>query len=185
MPESLTIPPPAFESSVGRATPAELLSAIAKRLRTATGLTEHACFVTLDPQAEATRIPGDLWVTVSPVSGQFSAGLIAGGGLAMLGLSWGVLVCVHSVNRLDEVGRDPLWMAGQADQTMDLLHRALASLTGWGVDEGLRDPLAPTRLDFAREGSRHTAELAFSCLFDWWVGTGEPTTPTDQAEGSP
>lgn len=177
----LVPPPPAHESPVARTTPAAILQAVAQRLREATGLTEHACFVSLDPRADAARLPGDLWITVSPMSGQFSARQIMGGGLAMLATDWGIIVGIHSTNRLDEIGRDPLWMAGEGDRSMALLDRCLVSLTGWGIDEGLRDPLSPERFDLSRDGKMHQIELVLSCAFDWYAGDGLPAT-TDASD---
>jgi hypothetical protein len=162
------MPPAVFEGAEGRTTAATLLPLIARRVRLATGFEEHACFVTLDPHSEASRMPGDVWITTSPASGTFSERMIHGGGVAQATLNWGVLVVIHSTNRLDEVGRSPLWLSGEADQSMELVDRILGALTGYGVVWGLRDPLVPERIDLAEpRQSERTVELTFSCAFDW------------------
>jgi hypothetical protein len=157
------------------ASPDLILTAIVARLRDELQLSEHNCFLTLDPDAPSSHTSGGIWLTVSPVSGTFRQTYLDAG-RATCTCDAGAIVRVNTVLKLDPIGQDPALLT---DPGLGVLQMANAVLIALAIDwtpanadeEALtRDGLQPKGYDIGKGESVGWIEIPFAFSFDWDLG---------------
>lgn len=155
--------------------PIVILQAIVNRLIERIGSAEPAtCYLAINPDSVADKpSAGRMTFVVSPASGSFSEPLFDGGGAQQLSLAGGVIIKLHGVLQLDEVGRDTQTIVHESEGLLRNATEVLDALTNWSPqdvagNEQTRDPLYPREISFTKDArGRSGCEISFACNFDW------------------
>lgn len=139
------------------------------------------CFESLDPWGLPAPNPGNMVFVVAPMSGEFDAAYLEGGGQEQATANTGVTVAIHSPVVLDEPRRDTHFLRNSTHGVLQVARRVLAALTDWtpkspgGLDELTRDPLMPAGYVFQRNDRAMGAMgVQFALSFDWDLDVGTP-----------
>lgn len=154
-------------------TPAAILPWIIERLRAALRLSASQCFLAADHLSPPTAPPGDVFLTVSPGSGQFHLPEAAPGHLQE---RWTFRVRIYCRVLLDRADHDESRLLDATRGLLTWKQKVLAALTGldnpqWNL-RGWIAPVAATEpqwLQGGRNGELNYLSLAidFQADFDW------------------